>query len=418
MKITSARLRGREGLWTIQVGETIESIVPAGKDSPTVDNAAGGETFDAGGALVTGQFAENHIHLDYAYSAGTPRENKSGTLFEAIDIWADRKRGGHQNHDGIKANALAAAKSAVSYGMGFIRTHVDVTDPDLTAFYALRELREEIADWVDLQLVAFPQNGIFAFEGGAALMERAMAEGADVVGGIPHLEPSYELGTESVRFIFDLAEKYDARVDVHCDEIDDVNSRFIDDLTNETRARGMQGRVTAGHAVAMGYYPPGYMARLLPKLVEADMAFAIAPNENLQLQGRDMAPPVPRGVAPIKQLVDAGLSVAFCQDSISDPWYPVGVGDPVRNLDSGLHVGHMLGADYLDRALDFIQVNPSRNLGVSEENSLIEGGPANLLVLDAQSDRDVVRFHPTVLLSIHNGKEVFRAQPASYTWSI
>lgn len=414
MLITNARLRDQAGLWDLRVTDTIESIRPI---EPGQRTSARGEVFDAGGNLVTGQFAENHIHLDYAYTAGTPRENTSGTLFEAIEIWEDRKAAGLQNHEDIKDKARAGAKSAVSHGLGFIRTHVDVTDPNLTAFYALRELKEEISSWCELQLVAFPQNGIYAFDGGAELMERAMAEGADVVGGIPHLEPSYEAGVESVKFIFDLAEKYGARIDVHCDEIDDGQSRFVDTMTAETTARGMPGRVTAGHAVAMGYYPAGYMARLLPKLVEAQLAFAIAPNENLQLQGRDMGSPTPRGVAPVKQLVDAGLSVAFCQDSISDPWYPLGVGNPVRNLDSGLHVSHMLSADYLDHSLDYIQANPSRNLGVAEENSLAVGGPANLLVLGAHSDRDVVRLHPIVQLSIHRGREVFRAEPARYTWS-
>ena len=372
--------------------------------------------FDAAGRLVSPQFVENHIHLDYAKTAGVPRENGSGTLFEAIDIWRDRKAQGLQHHDRIKENARAAAVSAASHGVGHVRTHVDVTDPDLTAFYALRELKEEIAEWCALQIVAFPQNGIYAFDGGDALVDRALAEGADVVGGIPHLEPGWSDGERSVAFLFDLAEKHDAPIDIHCDEIDDPQSRFVDVIAAQTRARGLQGRVTVSHAVAMAYYAPGYLARLLPKLVEADLGFAIAPNENLQLQGRGFGPPTPRGVAPVRDLVEWGLPVAFCQDSMEDPWYPLGAGDPVRNLDAGLHVAHMLTAEHIDAALDFITTNPARNLGL-EDYGISEGAHADLLVLDAQSDREVVREHPDVLLSLHRGVEVFRQEPRRRTWN-
>lgn len=420
MQIRNARLRGREGLVDIAVGDgRLTSIRPAavapadgGQSDPTTASA----DFDAAGRLVSPQFVENHIHLDYAKTAGVPRDNASGTLFEAIDIWRDRKAQGLQHHDRIKDNARAAALSAASHGVGYVRTHVDVTDPDLTAFYALRELKEEIAAWCSLQIVAFPQNGIYAFDGGDALVDRALSEGADVVGGIPHLEPSWSDGERSVAFLFDLAEKYEALVDIHCDEIDDPQSRFVDVMAAEARARGLHGRVTVSHAVAMAYYAPGYLARLLPKLVEADLGFAIAPNENLQLQGRGFGPPTPRGVAPVRDLVEWGLPVAFCQDSMEDPWYPMGAGDPVRNLDAGLHVAHLLTTDHLDAALDFITVSPARNLGL-EDYGIREGAHADLLVLDAQTDREVVREHPDVLLSLHRGVEVFRQEPRTRTWS-
>src|SRR5699024_7128203 len=211
-------------------------------------------------------------------------------------------------------------------------------------------------------------------------------------------------------------EKHDAPIDIHCDEIDDPQSRFVDVIAAQTRARGLRGRVTVSHAVAMAYYAPGYLARLLPKLVEADLGFAIAPNENLQLQGRGFGPPTPRGVAPVRDLVEWGLPVAFCQDSMEDPWYPLGAGDPVRNLDAGLHVAHMLTAEHIDAALDFITTNPARNLGL-EDYGITEGAHADLLVLDAQSDREVLREHPDVLLSLHRGVEVFRQEPRRRTWS-
>lgn len=440
MQILNARLRDHDGLVDIEVADgciatirpvrsrttdteagagataSVATAVPGQGGGGGADaSAASGGVFDADGRLVTPQFVENHIHLDYAKTAGEPRDNESGTLFEAIEIWRDRKAAGLQQHERIKENARAAARAAVSHGVGHIRTHVDVTDPQLTAFYALRELKEEIAGWCDLQLVAFPQNGIYAFDGGDALVARALDEGADVVGGIPHLEPGLSGGERSIAHLFDLAEKHDALIDMHCDEIDDPQSRFVDEMAAQTRARGLQGRVTVSHAVAMGYYAPGYLARLLPKLVEAELGFAIAPNENLQLQGRGFGQPTPRGVAPVRDLVEHGLSVAFCQDSMEDPWYPVGAGDPVRNLDSGLHVSHMLTAGFLDTALDFITSNPARNLGLTDFG-VREGGRADLLVLDAASDREVVREHPDVLLSLHGGVEVFRQEPRRVTW--
>jgi len=374
--ITGARLRDREGLWDINiVGERIDTITPAAEGDDGVTDPPGTgttaaphrdeEVYAAGGRLVAPQFVENHIHLDYANTAGTPRANISGTLFEGIEIWAERKAAGLNSPEQIKTNALAAARSAVSHGVGVIRTHVDVTDPTFAAFEALAELKQEIRDWCHLQLVAFPQNGMFAYPGGLELLEGAMQQGADVVGGIPHLEPTRESGLYALRKIFDLAEKYDALVDVHCDEIDDAGSRFVEVMASEATNREMQGRVTISHAVAMAYYDPGYLARLLPQLAASGVGFAVCPNENLHLQGRDFGPPAPRGVAPVRTLTEWGIPVAFCQDSMVDPWYPVGDGDPLRILDSGLHVTHMLTAEYLSRCLDFITTNPARNLGLA-----------------------------------------------------
>lgn len=424
MLITAGRLRDRDGLWDIEVtGGVITSITPA-RDAAAREPAGsghrwaeGGDVVDAAGRLVVPQFVENHLHLDYANTAGRPRENASGTLFEGIEIWAERKAAGLDRVEEVRANALAAARQAVSRGVGFIRSHVDVTDPDLTALTALRELREEIRDWCHLQLVAFPQNGMVAYPGGTELVERALREGADVVGGIPHLEPTREDGVAALRQVFDLAERFDVLVDVHCDEIDDPHSRFVEVMAAETERRSLQGRVTVSHAVAMGYYGPGYLSRLLPKLAAAQLGFAVNPNENLHLQGRGFGAPTPRGVAPVRTLTEWGLPVAFGQDSMADPWYPLGAGDLLRILESGLHVTHMLTPEYLDRALDFITLNPARNLGL-EDYGVAEGRPASLLVLDAPDDRTAVRERAEVLLSVHRGREVFRRRPAETTWAV
>lgn len=415
MRIVNARLRGGTELVDIQIdGEKITSITPAAAGEGNVPRE---DDYDAEGRLVTPQFAEAHIHLDYANTEGVPRVNESGTLFEAIGIWGDRKRLGLHNKDDIKAKALAATRRAAEHGVGFIRTHVDVTDPTFAGFEALAELRDEVRDWCDIQIVAFPQNGIFAYEGGDKLVAEAMAAGADVVGGIPHLEPTREDGVASLKWLFDLAEKHSAPIDVHTDEIDDPHSRFVEVMAAEAAKRSMGEHTVVSHSVAMAYYSPGYMARLLPKLAASKVRFAVCPNENLHLQGLGFQGPVPRGVAPVKALTEWGIPVSFCQDSLNDPFYPMGDGDLLRILDSGLHVSHMLTPDHLPRSLDFITENPAGNLGLSGYG-VAEGNRADLLVLDAVDDKAAVQRKAAVLLSMHRGKTVLRREPAKPHWEI
>ena len=412
LTLTNARVRGREDLYNIEIANgRITTITTA-----TGRFEAEPELFDVKGRMVCPQFCENHIHLDYAYSAGVPRTNQSGTLFEAIEIWRDRKAQGLNSPEEIRKNAIKAAKSCVSHGTGFIRTHVDVTDPDLVALKVLLAVKDEIKDWCELQIVAFPQNSIFGFRDGKNLMRKAMELGCDVVGGIPHLEPTHEDGVKSLKLIFDLAEEFGKMIDVHCDEIDDPSSRFIDVLAAETTKRNMQGRVTASHACSMAFFAPGYLDRLFPKLKAADMGFAIAPRENLQLQGRGFET-TPRAVAPVKKIKEFGMRVAFCQDSICDPWYGIGDGNAVRNMDSGLAVSHALTPGDIESCLDHITTNPATNMGLKEQYGVEEGLPANLIVLDARSDEEVLISMPQVMLSVHNGKEVFRRPEAPIQWS-
>lgn len=409
MLMTNARLRGQTDLVDIRTeGDRIVAVTPAAGEPGD---------YDAGGNLVAPQFVEAHIHLDYANTAGQPRVNESGTLFEAIDIWQERKDAGLHTTDSVYANALAAAKELARHGVGHVRTHVDVTDPDLVGLHALRQLKDDVAEWLNIQIVAFPQNGVYAYQGGAELVEKAVAIGVDVLGAIPHLEPTAELGSQSLDFVFDLAENHHLPVDVHCDEIDDEHSRFIDIVTAQAASRSMGPQTVISHAVAMGYYSPGYVARLLPKMAAAEVNFAVCPNENLHLQGRGIHP-TPRGVAPVRQLTEHGLNVAFCQDSLQDPWYPMGAGNLLRIADSGLHVSHMLAEPYLSRSLDFITSNPARNLGLSDDYGIAEGNRADLIVLDAHTDQDAIRLNADVLFSMHAGSEVLRQDPARPRWAV
>jgi cytosine/creatinine deaminase len=237
--------------------------------------------------------------------------------------------------------------------------------------------------------------------------------GADVVGGIPHTEATREDGVASLRLIFDLAERYGVPIDVHCDEIDDDQSRFVEVMAALASKRELDVPVVASHAVAMGHYNDSYLAKLIPELVAAGLNFAICPTENLQLQGWGMVP-TPRGVAPIKRLTESGLNVAFGQDSIADPFYLLGEGNLLRILDVGLHVGHMLTEDRLARALDFITSNGAKNLGISGRYGIEEGKPANCIVLDCSTDKEAVRYQADVLCSVHQGRTVFTRKPATY----
>lgn len=431
-RIINARLRGRTELVDIELGGgRITALTPASartagesQDDSLWDGGLGGDpvgggerTYDAGGRLVTPQFAEAHIHLDYANTGGVPRENESGTLFEAIGIWAERKEQGLHRKADIRTRALAAARRAAEQGVGFIRTHVDVTDTSFAGFEAIAELRDEVAPWCEIQIVAFPQNGVFAFEGGDRLVERAMDAGADVVGGIPHLEPTREAGVEALTWLFNLAEKHSAPIDVHTDEIDDPHSRFTEVMAAEAAKRSMGPQTVISHSVAMSHYPPGYLARLLPELAAAEVRFAVCPNENLHLQGLGFQNPVPRGVAPVKQLTEAGIPVSFCQDSINDPFYPMGDGNLLRILDSGLHVSHMLTPAHLPTSLDFITRNPAGNLQLNDYGTAV-GDQASLLVLDAHDDREAVQRNSPVLLSIHRGTTVIRREPLAAGWQL
>ncbi len=415
MIISNAVLRGRRGAWDIHIDEgRFRSIVSsrAGADDAGPDPDSG--SFDAGGRLVVEPFVDAHVHLDYANTVGRPRTNRSGTLFEGIQIWAERKEAGLNDHDEIYRSALAATRSEAANGTGFIRTHVDVTDPDLTGLRAVLQLREDVRAWMDIQVVAFPQNTLLTFPGGPRLVERALERGADVIGGIPHTEATREDGVASLRLVFDLAERYGVPIDVHCDEIDDDQSRFVEVMAALTRQRGPDVPVVASHVVAMAYYAPSYLDKLLPELVAAPLQFAVCPTENLQLQGWG-AVPAPRGVAPVRRLVDAGLNVAFGQDSIADPFYALGEGNLLRILDAGLHVAHMLTGQHLGRALDLITVNGARNLGLGDRYGIEEGRPAHCIVLDCTTDEEAVRYQPDVLCSVHGGRTVFTRRPAAYT---
>ncbi|WP_165855626.1 cytosine deaminase [Marinobacter sp. JSM 1782161] len=404
--ICNARLPGQAGLFRLPI--TAGRFGAPQAQSHSKPQPVGEGEFDAAGQLVTAPFVEPHIHLDAALTAGEPRWNRSGTLFEGIECWSERKP--MLTRDDVVGRAEQTLKLFAAHGIQYVRTHVDVTDPSLVALDAMLEVRERVRDAVDLQIVAFPQEGILSFPNGQALMADALERGADVVGGIPHFEFTRDYGVESVKILMDLAERHDRLVDVHCDEIDDPESRFLEVLAAEALARDYGRRVSASHTCAMHAYNNAYCSRLFRLLTKSGLRFVALPTENLHLQGRFDGYPKRRGVTRVPELLDAGLKVAFGQDSIRDPWYPMGNGNLLRTLDVGLHACHMLGMDRVESALELITDNGAAVMNLPEYG-IGEGLPARCVVLNGESPYEVLLNQTPVRASIRDGRVLVQRRP-------
>ncbi|MCG7372021.1 cytosine deaminase [Pseudomonas luteola] len=407
MNVINARLRGQEGLFTVRLqGDRIAAI----ESQVAFVSPASAEILDARGNLVIPPFVEPHIHLDATLTAGEPRWNMSGTLFEGIECWGERKA--TITHEDTKARAKQTINALAVHGIQHVRTHVDVTDASLAALKAMLEIREETSHLVDTQIVAFPQEGIESYPQGRELMEEAIRLGADVVGGIPHFEYTREQGVSSVKFLMDLAERTGCLVDVHCDETDDPHSRFLEVLAEEARSRGMGSRVTASHTTAMGSYDNAYCSKLFRLLSRSGISFISCPTESIHLQGRFDTFPKRRGVTRVNELLEAGMNVCFGQDSIVDPWYPLGNGNILRVLEAGLHICHMLGYERLQHALDLVTVNSANAMQLGDRYGLEVGRPANLLILSADSDYEMIRSQGLPLFSVREGRVLMSRRPA------
>jgi len=403
MKIINAVLRQQEGLFSITYNNGIfEAIEKQASLIQTVDV----DTIDAQQQLVMAPLVDPHIHLDAVLTAGEPEWNMSGTLFEGIERWGQRKA--TITFEDTKLRALKTLDMLIEHGIQHVRTHVDVTDPSLTAMRAMLEVKEEIKDKVNLQIVAFPQEGIESFKNGRALMEEAVKLGADVVGGIPHFEYTREKGVSSVHFLMDLAEKYNCLGDVHCDEIDDPASRFLEVLADEAHVRGMGERVTASHTTAMGSYDNAYCYKLFRLLKRSKINFISCPTESIHLQGRFDSYPKRRGLTRVPEIDRAGMNICFAQDSIRDPWYPVGNGNIIRILDAGLHICHMLGYEDLQRCLDFVSYNSAKTLCLGDQYGIEVGRPASFIIMPAKNDYEVVANQTKAILSVRNGKIIMQ----------
>ncbi len=397
--IQNAHLRGQEGLWQIVMAQgKFSKIAPQTED---LNLGADIEIIDAENGLVIPPFIEPHIHLDTTQTAGEPKWNESGTLFEGIERWAERKA--MLSDTDVKTRAMKTLKWQIANGIQHVRTHVDVSDPTLTALKAMLALKEEVRDFIDVQIVAFPQEGINSFPNGRELLEESIKLGADVIGGIPHFEFTREYGVNSLEQVFELAKKYDRLIDIHCDEIDDEQSRFVESVAAFAYRDEIGEKVTASHTTAMGSYNDAYASRLFRVLRLSGINFVANPLVNIHLQGRFDSYPKRRGMTRVKELRKAGLNVCFGHDDVFDPWYPLGTANMLQVLHMGMHVGQMMGYPELNNGLDLITTNSARTLHLSDYG-IQEGNSANCIILPAENGFDALRRQVPTRYSIRRGK--------------
>lgn len=393
--------------------EKIDILVKDGKFekiAPNITAPEGTEVIDADNCMVLPQFIESHVHLDSALTAGDPRWNLSGTLFEGIACWSERKE--KLTKTDVKDRAREAIRKQASNGIGHVRTHVDVTDPTLVALEGLLEIKDELKDEVNIQIVAFPQEGIMSYPNGEILMENALKMGADVVGAIPHFEFTREYGVESLNFIMKLAEKYDKLVDVHCDEIDDEQSRFVETLAARAYESGLKDRVTASHTTAMHSYNNAYTYKLFRLLRMSKMNFIANPLVNTHLQGRFDTYPKRRGVTRVKELLADGINVSFGHDDIFDPWYPLGDGNMRDALHMGLHVCQMMGYEEILNSYKIITHNAAKTLNLGDSYAIKEGNPASFIILNSDNFYNALNEKKEVLYNFTKGRLIAKTAPA------
>ena len=368
---------------------------------------------DLGRHLVLPPFIESHVHLDTCMTAGDPAWNRSGTLFEGIELWSKRKE--KLSVEDIRTRVEDVVRKYAANGIQFIRTHVDITDPSLMALKTMIQLREELKDYMEIQIVAFPQEGILSFPNGKALMQEAVKLGADAVGAIPHFEFTREYSVESLNFALQLAAEENKLVDVHCDEIDDEASRGLETLAARAYELGLYDKVTASHTTAMHSYNNAYVMRLMRLLKMSRINFVANPLVNTHLQGRIDTYPKRRGITRVKELLAEGINVSFGHDDIYDPWYPMGNGSLRDVVFLGLHVTQMMGYEEIMNSWKLISYNAAKTLHITDHYGIEPGKPANFIVLDAKNYYEALIQDAPVLASYRNGSLISSSSPVTKT---
>lgn len=366
------------------------------------------EEIDASGRLVSPPFVDPHFHMDATLSLGLPRMNLSGTLLEGIALWGELRP--IVTKEELVDRALRYCDLAVTQGLLFIRSHVDTSDPRLVTVEAMIEVREKVAPYIDLQLVAFPQDGYYRSPGAIDALNRALDMGVDIVGGIPHFERTMGEGTASVEALCRIAADRGLPVDMHCDETDDPLSRHIETLAAETIRFGLQGRVAGSHLTSMHSMDNYYVSKLIPLMAEAEINVIPNPLINIMLQGRHDTYPKRRGMTRVRELMDAGLNVSFGHDCVMDPWYSMGSGDMLEVGHMAIHVAQMAGIDDKKRIFDALTVNSAKTMGL-EGYGLEKGCNADLVILQASDTLEALRLKPNRLAVIRRGKVIARSAP-------
>ncbi|MDA9324829.1 amidohydrolase family protein [Amylibacter sp.] len=363
---------------------------------------------DAKGLLVSPPFVDPHFHMDATLSLGTPRMNVSGTLLEGIALWSELKP--VQTVEQIIERALRYCDLAVSMGIGAIRSHVDICDNTLKGVEALLEVQKKVAPYLDLQLVAFPQDGIFRDPDAKTNLINALDKGVDVVGGIPHFERTMQDGTDSVKYLCEIAAERGLMVDMHCDESDDPHSRHIETLAFETSRLGLNGRVSGSHLTSMHSMDNYYVSKLIPLMVEAEIHAIPNPLINIMLQGRHDSYPKRRGQTRVPELRDAGINIGFGSDCVMDPWYSLGKADMLDVAHMGLHVGQLSSRLDMEWCFDAVTTNSAKIMGL-EGYGLKKGCKANMVILQANDRIDAIRLRANRLSVIRAGKIISSSEP-------
>jgi cytosine deaminase len=370
-----------------------------------LSTAEAGETIEATGDLVSPPFVDPHFHMDATLSYGTPRINASGTLLEGIGLWGELKQ--VMQADEVKARALEYCDWAASLGLLAIRSHVDTCDDSLLGVEVLLEVQREVSDYIDLQLVAFPQDGLFRDPTAYENTLRALDMGVDVVGGIPHFERTMAEGARSVTRLCEIAAERGLMVDLHCDETDDPQSRHIETLVAETQRLGLQGRVAGSHLTSMHSMDNYYVSKLLPLMAEAGVAAIPNPLINIVLQGRHDTFPKRRGLTRVKEMQALGIEVGWGQDCVLDPWYSLGTGDMLDVAFMGLHVAQMTAPEEMRRCFEMVTEGNARIMGL-EDYGLRVGARASLVVLDAGNPIEALRLRADRLAVVAGGRVIAR----------
>ncbi|MHA1537117.1 MAG: amidohydrolase family protein [Alphaproteobacteria bacterium] len=393
-------------------GERVDIACKDGRIAEVAPNIAGeAETIiEAGGYLVTPPFVDSHFHMDATLSFGLPRVNESGTLLEGIALWGELKP--QLTVEAIKERAHELCRWSIAKGTLAIRSHVDICDERLLAVEALIEVREEVKAYIDLQLVAFPQDGYLRDAKAAEQLERALDKGVDVVGGIPHFERTMEEGGQSVRALMAIAGERGLLVDMHCDETDDPNSRHIETLSAETLRLGMQGRVAGSHLTSMHSMDNYYVSKLLPLIAEAGVAAIANPLINITIQGRHDTYPKRRGLTRIKEMLALDIPLALGHDCVMDPWYSLGSHDMLEVAHMAVHVGQMTGMDEMRAMFDAVTTGAAAILNL-EDYGLEAGCRADFVVLQATSPLEAIRLRPARLHVVRAGKSIAHTPPVA-----
>lgn len=365
---------------------------------------------DACGNLVTPPFIESHVHLDSSQTVGDPRYNESGTLLEGIKIWGEKKE--NLTKEKIKKNAIETIKWEIANGALKIRTHTDSTEKNLMTLEALLEVKEEMKEFVDIQIVAFPQDGIFAYNGMDELMVEAIKMGADVIGGIPQIELTREDGIKSIEYIFELANKYNKLIDIHTDETGDDQSRFTEVIAKHTIVNGMEGRVTASHSTAMHNYNNDYASKLIGILSRANINIVTNPSSNAILQNRLDGYPRKRGHTRVDQLLANNVNVSVGNDNIMDPFGPLGKGNMLQAAHILLHTAHLSGNKQVSNLFDMITINGAKTLNREEGYGIKVGNQADFIILDARDEKEAIRLTSECLYVVRKGIVISETKPA------